>query len=1125
MNKSMTRPMLALALLGSFAVQAGTWVNRPGVGDSLETAADYFDPDNWSDGTAVVGNSQTVTVTGDYVKVSHPLSLQSLFVDPSSAGTLPVVFGDDEITLGASSTSKTVQFWDAAWYVPIYYTLGSSSSRGHGILCAPLRSDRNFRFAGRTEIRFDRYALNANPVRVNEFNIGWGPEQQSDLSIYGPEGLDAAATSAWMKTPGSAFLHRKAGTTKEHALPVGTLVSGSGIPEGAFLRRIFDDDTIEISAPIVAPVVDDDVTFSPFAPDVTQKFNFIQHYNSSSTFGLSANKSRAQDGLLVRVGYLVLPNNAANNKFAVDTAQGYYPGLIEYGAQGSAVVDLRVGTCNLMLTGWGAPAGHEREADIFKNSKLHQKDAQSVSRIIVTNNLTATIGRFESIAGSFLKDGAGRLVVSIADESAAANTGSITVEAGTLCVNSLNESAPAYISTLVIKSGATLEVPEEGFACGTLVAEEGAILSGSGPMSVGNLSDELLRRIEFRGNVCFPDPNPETGALSFEFVNGSATPTVINDDLALSFDANALLHVRGEGTVQMLLVGGGGGGGAKGGGGGGGGGVVHTTVAVKSGYYPVVVGQGGSGAPDKNTLNTNGGDSSFFGLCALGGGAGGTYGGGNRKDGRAANFGADGGSGGGGGIEYPVTSTSAKEAGSGTVGQGFAGGHGQNVSYPGDTGRSCLYSGGGGGGGAGGVGLAPVVNVEGDVPVSVSGANGGDGVFCEILGAAYYGGGGGGGNANMTTPGAALGGKGGGGNGAFGAYANLDGQKGADGLGGGGGGGSPYSAGGAGGKGGDGGRGAVILRWKNPTVRPVENIPDVPVGTGGCLRRRGGYAVHTFTNDGSLVLSENVVADILLVGGGGGGGSQGGGGGGAGGVVIASNVLMSAGTHLVTVGAGGLGAIGGGGLSTSGSDTAVDGCVCGQRLVALGGGGGGTRHEGTDGGSSGGGGAPYVTSSTLTNLAGKCTRYGQGNVGGLGVHKYTANITADWPTAQGGGGGGAGAPGGDATVELPGDGGDGLWCDFSGRNVCYGGGGGGGSSIYIHGDFVAKGGLGGGGGGGGVTKYPDCTPGVCGIDGLGGGGGGGGGASSGSGDGGNGGSGIVVIRYQVRPLGMVISIR
>jgi len=219
--------------------------------------------------------------------------------------------------------------------------------------------------------------------------------------------------------------------------------------------------------------------------------------------------------------------------------------------------------------------------------------------------------------------------------------------------------------------------------------------------------------------------------------------------------------------VDYLVVGGGGsGGGGNGGAGGGGAGGLLTGTnygVIPGSLVSATVGAGGA-APSANTIGNNGSNSSFATFTAIGGGAGGL-------DGRN---GLSGGSGGGSGWNT--------SAGSGTSGQGYAGGHG--AAYTGGGGGGAGAAGGNGAsyGGTGGIGLT----------LSISGT-----VVC-------YAGGGGGGSENSSGAGSASCGGGAGGTNSqagFNATANT----------GGGGGGGGWSST----KGGAGGSGIVILRYIN----------------------------------------------------------------------------------------------------------------------------------------------------------------------------------------------------------------------------------------------------------------------------------------------------------------------
>ena len=275
--------------------------------------------------------------------------------------------------------------------------------------------------------------------------------------------------------------------------------------------------------------------------------------------------------------------------------------------------------------------------------------------------------------------------------------------------------------------------------------------------------------------------------------------------------------------VTYVVVAGGGGGGAcssfvyRGGGCGGAAGALVGGVTVQSGTaYTITIGAGGAAAGI-------GSNTTALGFTAIRGG----YGGGQ------AGVPISGGS--GGGSEGATSAT----PGSGTTGQGYAGGYALSSDQ-------C----GGGGGGASAIGANAT---------STTGGNGGAGTSSSISGSlTYYAGGGGAGVSNVNGSGltAGSGGSGGGGQGGTPGTQNTPGDgatkatNGTTNSGGGGGGDTAlvYSGGaqqtslGAG----SGGSGIVILSYASA----------VQTATGGTVTSysSGGstYWVHTFTTSGTF---------------------------------------------------------------------------------------------------------------------------------------------------------------------------------------------------------------------------------------------------------------------------------
>lgn len=552
-------------------------------------------------------------------------------------------------------------------------------------------------------------------------------------------------------------------------------------------------------------------------------------------------------------------------------------------------------------------------------------------------------------------------------------------------------------------------------------------------------------------------PEAEEDTEDFALTGGEVVPVLGAMESLHVFKTDDVLTVVGTGTVDILMVGGGGGGGPSytqpddgqivGGGGGGAGGFVYfTNVTIAAGTYDIKVGQGGA-------LGANGGDSRIdstqFPVIAHGGGAGA-----GAKMAVAPTTPGNGGSGGGATDNGAVPHVDRAGGLAAYLDEGVLGNNG---------GMGKNYWAPGGGGGAGAPGADSNVNASPSLP-----GVGGTGLPCRITGEEiWYAGGGAGYRPNAAT---VAGGKGGGG---------ASNTAGTDGLGGGGGGGAV------------GGSGIVIVRCRKP-IPAERKFRDA---TGGRITTRGGYRIHTFTDDGEFAIPHNGYVEVLVVGGGGGGGdvasqhasddSRTAGGGGAGGFVYRSEMIVTGGVYRITVGKGGE-------VGMNGGDSkAFD-------IIAYGGGNGGwfQRYKPAGTGGSGGGAVMSYTESQKQPLVPSA---GGGTVAVTPEQGHAGGSSSAIYNGAGGGGAGAAAPDADPGVGCT-SGGDGLPCSISGEEVWYAGGGAG-YRMY-------KDSLHGGAGGGGAGNTP-------GTDGLGGGGGGFA----------KGGNGVVIIRYQKTEIGMTLLVR
>jgi hypothetical protein len=216
------------------------------------------------------------------------------------------------------------------------------------------------------------------------------------------------------------------------------------------------------------------------------------------------------------------------------------------------------------------------------------------------------------------------------------------------------------------------------------------------------------------------------------------------------------------------------------------------------------------------------------------------------------------------------------------------------------------------------------------------------------------------------------------------------------------------------------------------TVTGTTGSPNVDSST------RAGKTIYRFTASGTITVGTDGTAEVLVVGGGGGSRPNSGPGAGAGGYIYKSSYYIPAGTHNVTVGAGGVGvAYNFSGPNNNGEDSIfVD-------LRAIGGGAATKASQSHDpfnfrGGSGGGGSYLGGPGPGIT---------GQGFGGGSG----------NGSTYQPGGGGGAGGAGGNGTAS-PGVGGIGVANSITGTSVTYAIGG-----VKDSGTVAANRGLGGGG--------------------------------------------------------------
>ena len=525
--------------------------------------------------------------------------------------------------------------------------------------------------------------------------------------------------------------------------------------------------------------------------DISSSFN-----GSTTAFTLQVNSQNVSPGspnnLIVSIGGVVQnPNNdytvnSSTITFTTAPASGLSFFAIVLGQQidTQSVADASIGNTQLTnplaytglldLTGntssMGLPRGTDAQEPSAGSTEGHIRYNNDDNLVYFSdgnnwNKISATVAVLTSVTG--------QIVDGVASNLTLAGNGFLS---SSLVVNFLQSADSINVNVTVTPTSdtaATVAVPSSVFSNVTAGNAVTIKVTNSDGMSSGTVNTTA---------VGLPTGGSITTSGGFRIHTFTSSGTF---GLTYSTAVQYLVIAGGAGVGTRRHSGGGGAGGYRcsvSGETSGGGASAETAAVLSAANYTVTVGAGGasSNGPSNSNSNVQNGNNSVFGtITSLGGGFGSTYG----------SSAGSGGCGGGAGSE----SGTSFSPGSGTSGQGYAGGDGQN-----NVGGGA----GGGGGGAGAVGTAGGLN--GNTGGTANGGAGGVGQASSINGSSTTRAGGGGGGGD-TSGSAGSGGSGGGGNGANGGSSPQSG--------------SANTGGGAGGGGSDGrthpngGSGIVIVRY------------------------------------------------------------------------------------------------------------------------------------------------------------------------------------------------------------------------------------------------------------------------------------------------------------------------
>lgn len=463
----------------------GTW-NGTG-GESPAVPLQYLTPANWN-GSVVgqgVGCKAVFPSAGaQYIRLDSALTIGRMSCSKGSMSgrTLPRLFGDGRVRLSANAgaSSSSLGICGIELFLPIDYDSSVSGAwNDQAAFCGDITCAGDFVVASACQFRLDRYANSDSEVRVNpwptgKFNIG-----NASASFFAPQGSEEV-TGRWVLTEKSDIMTRVSGSA-EHAIAAGTRVScaAGGIPDGTFVKRVFDNATVQLSAAASVSSPDAEVVFAAFTPDVRQRFASAGAMASNDIY---LNKYRDEDGLRIEVGTFAFSGGRVRT---VDCVSGKFPGtlvldeLTGYGR-------LRLGRAHLELARNGTYG-----AD---NLPFVQTGSSAETRLTVTNGLAASIASMTNLVGTVIKDGSGSLTLGL-NTLADKNTGSVVVERGLLTLDlSVSDVLPLF-AAVTVKAGATLELLGGGVRCQTFSAESGATIRGPGQIyaaECGSLDGVIL---------------------------------------------------------------------------------------------------------------------------------------------------------------------------------------------------------------------------------------------------------------------------------------------------------------------------------------------------------------------------------------------------------------------------------------------------------------------------------------------------------------------------------------------------------------------------------------------------------------------------------------------------------
>ena len=455
-----------------------TW--QPTSNTSILTALDWNTANNWSPNTGTPTTSADkaafpnvgTSTTYYFVTSAVPVDVGRI---ESSAGQSRTVFVSDS---AISVNTATVDNKHIRFYAPVIWN-NTTYMAARVDFCNTLRvaTGKKLICSGATAyFSYDRFANSADASRVDEFDLGDNGIGMSGGNIYihGPGSLANPETSSWTATAGSPYLIPVGGHQSGLNMVPGGPVSCNGvIPSGAFLKRIFPNGEIEISAPALADSPSATVTFAAFTPSVRQKLKLYFNAQAGAQFIFDKKTTDYDfDVTLEGINWGTTDSAAKLLTLNGDYRPARLP-IIHVVGDCSPENWVPVVKCTFAKLSFEAKGTTAKNG--FEHCCLTPANASSMLMLYVPEGETQKVYQMTNLVGTVSKRSPGTLIVGMPDSTR--NTGTLQIDAGTFAVTDDASVPIAEIGTLTVAANAALRLPVQGMRANTkLTFNSGAIL-------------------------------------------------------------------------------------------------------------------------------------------------------------------------------------------------------------------------------------------------------------------------------------------------------------------------------------------------------------------------------------------------------------------------------------------------------------------------------------------------------------------------------------------------------------------------------------------------------------------------------------------------------------------------